>query len=247
MVVDDYYFRKIDTEYKAYILGFIYADGCLIDNLNGRQKRLSISIQEPDAHILNKLSQDVANRDYIIKYSPAQIKKNEQKQGIVNLSSNQLVTDLIRLGCNIRKSQVGMTFPIIDKSLIPHFIRGFFDGDGGITVNEVKNKYVRKTAHFVSNAFKPKLRKRAYFCSTDYEFLDKVLSYIPLTNRTYLRQVTRKQTCYTVSIESQKNIPILYNYLYENATHYLSRKKDKFNMTIKSQASTTVEEGLETT
>ena len=46
------YFDVIDTEYKAYILGFIFADGCIVDNFNGRQKSLRIEIIETDGYIL---------------------------------------------------------------------------------------------------------------------------------------------------------------------------------------------------
>ena len=49
--IDETYFDKIDTEYKAYILGLIYADGCIKQPKGNRQKQLSIVLQEEDKDI----------------------------------------------------------------------------------------------------------------------------------------------------------------------------------------------------
>ena len=48
-VSDTHYFDIIDTEDKAYFLGFIYADGCLFRN------ELKINIHKQDIDILEKL------------------------------------------------------------------------------------------------------------------------------------------------------------------------------------------------
>lgn len=242
--MDNNYFNKIDTEYKAYILGFIYADGCLIDNINGRQKRLSIEIQEKDGYILNKLALDIVGR---LPYLKIKKRENESNTYMLNISSDEIVTDLINLGCNIRKSQVGMVFPKIDDEFVNHFIRGFFDGDGCITVNEVKNRYKRTSTRNIPNSFAPKLRKRVHFSSTDLDFLEKVISYLPFKCKAQIKSSTKVQTCYTISLEGQLDVLDIHDYLYKYSTCYLTRKRDKFNMTISSQASATVEEGSETT
>jgi hypothetical protein len=237
------YFTYIDTEYKAYILGFIYADGCLIDNINGRQRRLSIEIQEQDGYILNLLGLSTVSRLPYIKIKP---KINEMNTQVLNISSNDLVNRLIELGCNINKSKVGMKFPDLPKNLIHHFIRGFFDGDGSVTSTKVKNRYIRKTTIKLSKEFKPKVRKRIYFSSTDQEFLLKLLSYLPIKGKIGL-QVKGKNNCYTYCIENQSDIEPVFQYLYKDSTVYLTRKYLKFNMSIKSEAKDTSLERLETT
>ena len=136
--LDHNYFNVIDSEYKAYILGFLFADGCIVDNLNGRQKSLRCEIQLPDGYILEQLCQDVCGRSYRVKMSPAQIRANEQPKAAISINSDILCEKLISYGCAINKTKYGKGFPSLERSMERHFIRGFFDGDGCLTVNKVK-------------------------------------------------------------------------------------------------------------
>ncbi|MCF8001670.1 MAG: hypothetical protein K9K76_07440 [Halanaerobiales bacterium] len=61
----------------------------------------------------------------------------------IRIYSIEIVEDLISLGCVENKSKL-IEFPsqkILPKSLISHFIRGYFDGDGSISTNGVDNGY----------------------------------------------------------------------------------------------------------
>lgn len=244
------YFDSIDTEYKAYILGFIYADGCITNNLNGRQKRLDISIQEEDGYILNKLAMDIRGTVPIKRYTPSQIRNNEKPQSKFTVSSDKLCGDLISMGCLIKKTTNGMTLPNLPKELISHFIRGFFDGDGSIVVDLVKRRYQRKCTYKIPNPAPPfKIRHRIYFTSTDKVFLENIEYYLKslgLTGKTQWRTVVKKQMIYTMGFEKKSDIPLIQNYLYKDANYYLKRKYDKFNMPISSQAEDTSSEGSET-
>ena len=104
---------------------------------------------------------------------------------------------------------------------------------------------MRKTTNVIKNNFKQKLRKRCYFCSTDELFLKKIFEKLPVFK--YKTQIRFKRSCFTWSIEAQEDVKSLQNYLYKNATIYLDRKVNKFNMTIKSEAKDTSLERLETT
>lgn len=249
--IDHSYFNVIDTEYKAYILGFLFADGCIVDNLNGRQKSLRCEIQLQDGYILEKLCMDICNRGYRIKMSPAQIKAGEQPKAVISINSDTLCEKLIEYGCAINKTKYGKTFPSLEKSMERHFIRGFFDGDGCLTVNKVKNRYIRKTTMNISNPFANKLRKRLYFVSTDVKFLDNILRVVQenvsLVGKPYRDCRTKIMDCHKLGFEAQKDIEQIANYLYTDATIYLKRKKDKFYMTISSQAGDKSSEGSETT
>ena len=58
-------------------------------------------------------------------------------------TSQKTVNDLKRLGCIENKSLV-LTFPTYDQvpeELIYHFIRGYFDGDGSVSINSKNYKY----------------------------------------------------------------------------------------------------------
>lgn len=118
------YFNEIDTENKAYILGFIFADG-YVDQVNNR---LSISIVEKDVEILNFINTELES-NYNIYF-----KNWNNRQNVVTLTitSRQIVKDLVNVGCVQAKTFV-TKFPNIREDLKRHFIRGYFDGDGYVS------------------------------------------------------------------------------------------------------------------
>jgi len=233
------YFDNIDTEYKAYILGLIYADGTIDDKVKGnREWRLVISLQEEDGHVLHKLMQDCSNLKVRIYNPPSVQKQGWKKRAVASVSNTYLCKSLIELGCGPRKSQLGMQFPDLPEHLIHHFIRGFFDGDGCVTVN----KKIYRGKRVISENFKLKLA----FTSTDSEFLDAVMSYLPIT-KIYKREKLRSMLVHTYWIERKQDIQNVYEYLYKDANFYFTRKYEKFNMPIKSQVIGTPMKGLETT
>lgn len=232
------YFNSIDTEYKAYILGFIYADGCLRVTSPNRENQVVVSIQEEDGYILEKLLKDTNNNTTNIRNPPSYIKKGWKKQLGASISSDKIFDKLVELGCYPNKTVIGMKFPSIDSSLIHHFIRGFFDGDGCINIKkDIYNGVKVKTINY---------SKRVAFTSTDSSFLDILCSHLPIT-KLYKKEKLRTQIVHTYWIERQGDIENLKNYLYKDATYYLKRKKEKFDMSIKSQAIDTSIEGLTTT
>ena len=130
------YFKVIDTEKKAYWLGFLYADGCILENRNkntGRLKAmvLELSLKIDDKYHVQKFLDDIE--------SEAPIREKKIKLGdkthcacSVSVCCTEMCRDLIKLGCTPRKSAT-ITFPdndILPESLKHHFIRGYFDGNG---------------------------------------------------------------------------------------------------------------------
>ena len=114
------FFKTIDNEFKAYILGFIYADGYIESN----ERTLAFNINEKDIDILYKIKECMNCNN--------EIRKSSTKKCVrLHLSSIDLVDDLKKLGVTRNKTQK-ISFPKIDKELLRHFLRGYFDGDGHI-------------------------------------------------------------------------------------------------------------------
>lgn len=244
--INEKYFSNITTEKQAYLLGIIYADGCIVKQSGNRQLKITLCLQEEDNLATELLADEICpDKRPILSYPPSIKSRGWKKRSVLAISSDELGQDLINLGCNIGKSALGIKFPNIETDLINHFIRGYFDGNGGITVDVVKNRYVRVGTNSIKKPFVDKLRKRCYFCSTDLSFLVDLFSHLP--DFKMKTQTRFKRSCHTWSIESQSDVDILQEYLYKNATVFLARKEKKFNMTIKSQAEDTSSEGLETT
>lgn len=119
--INEDYFSNIDTEYKAYFLGLLYADGC--NNGYG----FYITLKKDDIDILYKFKD-------AIEFS-GNLKYVKEKYVMLNISSKKLSSVLSNYGCNVNKT-VNAVFPTIRNDLYRHFIRGLFDGDGSISIDK---------------------------------------------------------------------------------------------------------------
>lgn len=130
------FFKKIDTESKAYWLGFIYADGYVCINKTGAE--LGIQLASVDVSHLHKLN-EVFNNYYKVqvfrKKANAYNKKPTEMCGI-RIFSKEIVEDLISNGVVENKTN-SPTFPKIDdEGLFFHFLRGYIDGDGSYCIKK---------------------------------------------------------------------------------------------------------------
>ena len=117
--VDENYFEKIDTEEKAYWLGFLYADGW-IRYKNENQIYTGLLISDGD-HV-EKFAKAIKSNHKITKGN------NYYRICIYNRTFSN---NLIKHGCMPNKSLI-IKYPNLADDLITHFIRGYFDGDGSI-------------------------------------------------------------------------------------------------------------------
>ena len=202
-IYDEHFFEVIDTEEKAYWLGFLYADGCITE----RSVRLELGLMDKE-HI-EKLKKSIQYDAAHLYFRPDGI-----DSVLLNISSKVMVEDLVKLGCTVKKTFT-LTFPTEDQvplELIHHFMRGYFDGDGCIYVHE-------------------KFRCSVSLTGT-YQFLDKyqevVNKFIGKTNRLKLTKCHTNSYIYSLVYGGNQQVKKIYDFLYKNATVYLNRKKEKF-------------------
>ena len=117
-------FFDTPTEESSYILGFIAADGCILEGKNKKPSIVEISLAEKDRNHLLKMK-NMISVDVPLK----EIKKTNAVR--CSLCSIKLAESLVKKGIMPRKS-LTLKFPDIPKEYIRHFIRGYFDGDGYI-------------------------------------------------------------------------------------------------------------------
>lgn len=122
--LDVSFFDVIDTEEKAYILGFVAADGYIGSNA----RVLTIRLHKKDTDILERI-RSALRCENAIHY-------DGKKFVTLNLSSLELVTALAKYGIVRAKSHV-LPFPEIPQNLYRHFMRGFCDGDGHVGERQV--------------------------------------------------------------------------------------------------------------
>jgi len=209
------YFHNIDSDDKAYWLGFLFADGCVLERKTSKIIKLVVQDKEVCDKFLNSIDANFKTMTFLEKdmYNPG--KKREVYH--VEIFSKQMFEDLYNLGCIPRKSLV-LQFPKIDDKYISHFIRGYFDGDGYMTYGITKNKNNTSTKYY----------KTAFGFNGTKEFLEKLNSY--LNNSFNLSKESRNPNTNTYKLvkSGTNNARKFYKYLYKDAKTYLSRKKDKF-------------------
>ena len=135
-ICNNSYFENIDTQEKAYWLGFIYADGYIGKNNNNG--RFGISLSTEDIDHLYKFKESIESSHPINKYRVSSGYKIGAEYCRIIICEEKLVNDLIKQGCVYNKTNI-LSPPNIDKKLRRHFIRGYMDGDGSIIIH--KNKY----------------------------------------------------------------------------------------------------------
>lgn len=207
------YFENIDSEEKAYWLGFLYADGCVSKDL----KTICLDL-------------NIVDKSHIYKFAMA-IKSNhkiwihgENNQYIrLAVHCKRMAIDLCNKGCVPKKSLI-LEFPnedIINKNLINHFIRGYFDGDGCIS----HCVGTRKRKDRIPGKLYPYDKWFLKFVGTE-SMMKGISYYMDMNNKIY-NQIKGKNH-YTLKCGGKKLVKEKMDILYKNATVYLDRKYDKY-------------------
>lgn len=211
--INEKVFEKIDSEEKAYWLGFLYADGFV----GAKNNQIGLDVALKDINHLEKYKQFLQWDGEIKIYKEHQFgsKENYNKSGEemyacrITVTNKKLHEDLIKLGCIPNKSLI-LQFPSeeqVPKEFQLAFIRGYFDGDGtlGLYPHSKKNTRLEESLMFVGT--KP--------------FLEKVQQILGIG---YLVQ---KRNCnkatYRLSYSTLKAFFAAED-MYKNATVYLDRK-----------------------
>lgn len=151
--VNENYFKKWSAN-MAYILGFILADGCIIEGTyQGYSDALKFGVQKRDTDILEKIKKELSSEHKI------SLCKNANHFCITNQT---IVNDLKKLGIIYRKS-LHENIPNVPKKYVKDFIRGIIDGDGSIHFDKRKYPTIsvcggEKTITFIQNHFLSKFK-----------------------------------------------------------------------------------------
>lgn len=194
------YFEEINTEKRAYFLGLLIADGSVVKMKDNRNDSIRLELQESDKYIIEAFGKELGFTGKYVK----------TKCGYsISFSSKKMSSDLSKYGVVNNKTYIGTYLPLINEKLMPHLIRGIFDGDG--TVYSDKN-----------NNFNWGFYGSDKICNEVQDYLSDKLEFSK-------NKVFNKGTISFVYLHSKERTPKFYNYIYNSASVYLIRKKDKFN------------------
>jgi len=206
---NQFFFNCINSEKSAYWLGFMYADGCVKGN------KIYLGLAEKDKDFLEVFKRDIEATNPIYKQKLS-IKGKTYVSYYLTISSKYLVNDLIKLGC-IPKKSLTLKFPTyeqVPEHLMHHFIRGYFDGDGCVCRHrEKRSRQDSLSLSIVGSKF----------------FIESLQEY--LINKQLLNSKTKLHNngkAKGLQIGGNIQANKFASYIYNNATIFLKRKKDKF-------------------
>ncbi|QMW06368.1 hypothetical protein [Spirosoma foliorum] len=194
--VDESFFDEINTEAKAYFLGLLYADGY---NSN---RFFAIGLQLRDRHILEAFKE-------VLQYEgPLHCSPSNQNVCTLVVSSKKMCARLSEIGC-VRKKSLVLTFPTaVPKILVHHFLRGYFDGDGWVTIGKTtkqptigmlgSDSFINSTSTLIAESLSIKVTTRKHCVSEG---------------------ILRCYICGSI------NCRLLGDYLYTSASLFLARKR----------------------
>lgn len=205
---DEGFFSK-DTEESFYWAGFIAADGCvrIKKSKYSAIKQLEINLSVDDIEHLELFKKQIKSESIIREYTD----KDGNKHAHIVISSSKIYDNLVKFGMHPRKTHT-LEFPewVENHPLCKHFLRGYFDGDGGFYINK-ESKCPQMTMTI---------------CGT-IKFLavyKKLIEYGARVNSTFEPDIHNGQgrLMYSGNIMCAE----LTKYLYNDAAVYLERKND---------------------
>lgn len=212
------FFENIDSEEKAYWLGFLYADGNVRISKSGQHL---IQLKVYDKEVIEKFLKSLNCNMPIGEYT----NWTGHKYFGAHLTSEKMFSDLCKHGCVPNKSLI-LKFPELSKEMAKHFIRGYFDGDGSVFINCKKWIKTPKT-----NPMEQYYYKLGVSFNGTQEMLSKINEYFYIGPVT--KEKRRKTNCWYISTSDQKKCKDFYNYIYQDSKLYLTRKKEKFDNFLK--------------
>lgn len=200
--IDETFFDVVNTEEKAYFLGFLYADGYN----NTDRNSVALSLKEDDKEILIRLN-NLLQPSKPLRYVEYKTTNSANQYRLV-IANKHISKRLVELGCGKAKTY-SLIFPSekqVPKYLVRHFVRGYFDGDG----------WVGKKAITVVSTLN--------FCNSLAEILNQELN---VNSYIRARFPERKNNIRQLEI-NHKQARTFLKWIYNDSTIYLQRKYDKY-------------------
>lgn len=216
---DKDYFSKIDTEEKAYWLGFMYTDGYVTSD-----NRWGIELSYLDKSHIQKFL-DAFDCNINIKDRIRNRDNKQFKSSSFQIKNKKMYDDLIDKGVLRNKTEI-MKYPndnVLPLKLAKHFIRGLFDGDGCYSMysyqrlrTDRNNKLYDTTKYEISFVCKSK------------DFINKLCTVLNESIGLDLKVgFTKRDDLYTIKITNKESCIKFIDFLYSDSNIYLNRKHEK--------------------
>lgn len=226
-------FDVIDTEEKAYWLGFIWCDGYVSRRERSQtnvEYAFKLDLQATDACHVAKLKEFLQSTHPIKRYRTKGLKPGGTDVARLHISNRYFGQKLHRdYGLVAGRHDFKSYRRLIPDSLFKHFIRGVVDADGSLIISMVElYKYSSERADTRM------VKKLAVNISTHTEIIQAIQEHlfenkvIASINKTSKRHESGDGDCLCLKYGGNNQCKRIASYLYGDATVYLERKYHKY-------------------
>ena len=210
-IIDHAVFSKFSIG-GCYWAGFIAADG----NIYKNQKGFKVKLSSKDENHLHKLC-DFLKRDHKLYTDITKLNNKEYMSSILMVHSKDIADNLKSIYNITSNKTFTLESPNLPNYFIPHYIRGFMDGDGSIMFNGKRFR-----VHFVSAS-----AKILYWIKNSFK--------IATGNKTGANIIRRKNKNFYEFELSHNNAREFINWIYNGSdtSNRLSRKYNIFKIGVK--------------
>ena len=211
-----HYFDNIDSYAKAYIVGFIAADGALVKTRTSTT--LTITIKYEDKAILEFIKSEIGNEHKLQEIiRPSSFDSSKIIHHIrYTISDRHITQALNKLGITSNKSlSMGNIIKNIPYEYRDAFIIGYFDGDGSVTIRDGQYPNDRGILCYDYSLY-VQIRGTK-------DFLSGICNHLKI-DTTHIHQ---NDSIPHLSFASKKDTYRLFQ-CYKNLPFYYKRKHDKF-------------------
>ena len=124
----------------AYVLGYLFADGSMYKSVRGSY----INVTSVDKYTIEKIKVLLGSEHTVVERKPKFVHFKHQNKSYktrtaysLRIGNRALYDDLLGLGMYPSKS-LTVKIPNIPSGALPHFVRGYFDGDGCVYLERGK-------------------------------------------------------------------------------------------------------------
>jgi len=194
-------------KHKYYLLGYAMADGCLATTTKGYD---FIPIATTDKEMAYKISEITGTK-------ASRYKTKWKDRYTISIWNRELV-DWMKSNGIIKRKTGKETFPNASEKNIKHFIAGYFDGDGMVTIfkNWLLSGFACANKEFLLN-------------------IRRVLSHQAGISKDSGTLVKEKSKCYKLRYSVKDTIKLC-RFIYNDSDIFMKRKKDTYLRYIKDFA-----------
>ena len=201
---NDSFFDVMDSEIKAYLLGFLYADGYI-----AKDGRIGVLLNEKDEEIIKLIQEFIAPNSEIVHVNYQNFKRDSQVK--IRFKSKQIYKRLLDYGFTTDKTHSECNILCkIPSHLKRHFVRGYCYGDGSVRYDEHHSKR-NPRIFWVSLGL--------VFCNGTATILRDIQDFLQIQGR-----LVKKENYFHLDYWKQQDLIVIYTLLYTDCTYYLQRK-----------------------